>query len=89
MLFDSRGGDAMKYIRFTVQTKDNHIYEYAKSYRKNDKMPPCPYHWSFLEDKMFDHLSTEFCTQKEKRRIARRSDQRFVRDLIERMEALN
>ena len=79
----------MKYIRFVVQTKETRLYEYAKSYKNGDKMPPCPYHWSFLEDKMFDHLSTEFCTQKEKRRIARRSDQRFVRDLIERMEALN
>lgn len=79
----------MKYIRFVVQTKDNHLYEYAKSYRKNDKMPPCPHHWNFLENPVFDHLSTDFCTQKEKKRIARRGDQRFVRDLIERMEALN
>lgn len=79
----------MKYIRFVVQTKEPRLYEYAKSYKKDDKMPPCPYHWWFRDDPVFDHLTTEFCTQQEKKRIARRGDQRLVRDLIERMEALN
>lgn len=79
----------MKYIRFTILTKDHRLHEYAKSYRDGDKMPPCPHHWSFLEDKVFDHLSTEFCTYKEKYRIARRGDQRIARDLIEQMELVN
>ena len=79
----------MKYIRFVVQTKEPRLYEFAKSYKNGDKMPPCPYHWWFRDDPVFDHLTTEFCTQQEKKRIARRGDQRLVRDLIERMEVLN
>lgn len=80
----------MKYIRFTILTKDHRLHEYAKSYRDGDKMPPCPHHWGFIgDDAKILHMSTEFCTYKEKYRIARRGDQRIARDIIEQMELVN
>jgi len=79
----------MKYIRFTILTKDQHLYEYARAYRNGAKMPPCPYHWNIINDKTLDHISSEFCTYAEKYRIARRGDQRMLRDIIDRLELVN
>ena len=76
----------MRYVRYTVLMLDQRMLEYAKSYRNDAKMPPCPHHWNILQGPVA-HISAEFCTYEEKYRISRRGDQRMVRDIIEHLEA--
>ena len=79
----------MQYIKFTIKPHRGKAVEYAKGYRNDDRLPPCPHHWSFIDHPDIDHISTEFCTYAEKYKIARRNDWVPYLDFILTLEKLN
>lgn len=79
----------MKYIKFIIKPRQGKVVEYAKAYRNNEKLPPCPHHWFFLDSSEIDHISTNFCDYKEKYKIFRRRNYVPYLHIIKTLEKLN